>query len=75
MNETTPFLQSWIFDLILLFGGAFVGFFVAAICAVSGQASRDEEHREMFFKCVDEKERLEKKLSSITVNQGDPRKA
>jgi len=72
MNETTPFFQSWSFWLCLgLVIGAIVGFFVAAICAVSGQVSRDEEHREMFFKCVDEKERLEKELLSITKGKPD----
>jgi len=47
MNEITPFFQSWGFWLILgLFIGAIFGFLVAALCAVSGQASRDEERWE-----------------------------
>jgi hypothetical protein len=46
MNETTPFFQSFAFDVILLLGGIIFGFFVAALLASSGQASRDEERWE-----------------------------
>lgn len=47
MNETTPFFQSWSFYLCLgLVIGAIVGWFVCAICTISGQASRDEEWTE-----------------------------
>ena len=47
MNETTPFFQSNGFWLCLgLVIGAIIGYFVAALCAISGQASRDEERLE-----------------------------
>jgi uncharacterized membrane-anchored protein YhcB (DUF1043 family) len=47
MNETTPFFQSNGFWLCLgLVVGAIVGFFTYAFCAISGQASRDEEQLE-----------------------------
>ncbi len=51
MNETTSFFQSNGFWLILgLVLGAIFGFFVAALLASSGQASRDEEWRELLDK-------------------------
>ena len=47
MNEATPFLQSNGFWLCLgLVIGTIVGWFACAICAISGQASRDEERWE-----------------------------
>ncbi len=47
MNETTPFFQSNGFWLCLgLVIGAIVGFFTACLCAISSQASRDEERWE-----------------------------
>jgi len=39
--------SSWAFAFIIgCFVGAIIGFFVAALCAISGQASRAEEERE-----------------------------
>ncbi len=43
----TEFFHSWAFAFILgCFAGGMVGFFVAALCAVSGRASRMEEEIE-----------------------------
>lgn len=70
MNETTPFLQSWIFDLILLFSGTFFGFIAVTMLASSGQASRDEEWQELLAKCEKEKMNLEK-MVAITKGKSD----
>ena len=41
------FTQSWAFAFIIgCFVGAIIGYFVTALCAISGQASREEERRE-----------------------------
>lgn len=56
MTETTPFFQSWGFWLCLgLFIGTMFGFFVAALCASSGQASRDEEWVDLHHRAEEEK--------------------
>ncbi len=62
MNETTPFFQSNGFYLCLgLIIGAIVGWFACAICAISGQASRDEERWEEDAIIKDHKKCLEAK--------------
>ena len=74
MNETTPFFQSWIFDLILLFGGAFFGFIAAALLASSGQASRDEERWEYEAKMKKAMSEVEKAFDKIGIplHKGKP---
>ena len=71
MTESTPFLQSWIFDLILLFGGAMIGFIVAAMLAASGQASREEEMRLVDYTEIAE---MKKKTESDNITEGKPDK-
>lgn len=72
MNETTPFFQSWIFDLILLFGGAIVGYFTACLCAVSSRASRDEERWEEEARLKKEITKMSKEDKLISIIKGRP---
>ena len=39
-------LDAWLIHGLWFFVGAAVGFFIAALMAVSGQVSRDEEERD-----------------------------
>ncbi len=56
MNETTPFFESLFFWIPFSFiVGTIFGFIVAAFLASSGQASRDEEWRELLAECEKEK--------------------
>ena len=50
MNEPTPFLQSWIIDIILLFGGVIIGLFIGGLNKASSQASRVKEMWEELLK-------------------------
>lgn len=51
MNKTAPFFQSHAFYFILgILLGVIAGFFAHALCAISGQASRDEERWEELIK-------------------------
>jgi len=73
MNETTSFFSSWGFWFILgLLIGGIVGFFTAAICAASGQASRDEEYLEWQADARSEIADMKKIIESSPITNGRP---